>query len=187
MADWRSEYLASIREQEKNNPVNLEIVQLCKAQASPKSLKAGKLNLPSPTRLPALRPRSSPRSRKPSSQIQNRARKEEQNHNLLLLREIKQHTALFDNRNDKPLLRPDHRAAPAPTRRSPPVKRHPQRPSKASRRRSPDATNQTQRRREKGPHPDGGKCGSDDEATGSGTRAAGEAQAGRGKQKPALY
>ncbi|KXH52794.1 autophagy protein 16 [Colletotrichum nymphaeae SA-01] len=29
MADWRSEYLASIREQEKNNPVNLEIVQLC--------------------------------------------------------------------------------------------------------------------------------------------------------------
>ncbi|KAK2035109.1 autophagy protein 16 [Colletotrichum zoysiae] len=27
--DWRSEYLASIREQEKNNPVNLEIVQLC--------------------------------------------------------------------------------------------------------------------------------------------------------------
>ncbi|CCF42730.1 autophagy protein 16 [Colletotrichum higginsianum] len=29
MSDWRSEYLASIREQEKNNPVNLEIVQLC--------------------------------------------------------------------------------------------------------------------------------------------------------------
>ncbi|KAK7453047.1 autophagy protein 16 [Colletotrichum acutatum] len=29
MADWRSEYLTSIREQEKNNPVNLEIVQLC--------------------------------------------------------------------------------------------------------------------------------------------------------------
>ncbi|KAK1982807.1 autophagy protein 16 [Colletotrichum cereale] len=29
MPDWRSEYLASIREQEKNNPVNLEIVQLC--------------------------------------------------------------------------------------------------------------------------------------------------------------
>ncbi|OLN83734.1 Autophagy protein 16 [Colletotrichum chlorophyti] len=28
-ADWRSEYLASIREQEKNNPVNLELVQLC--------------------------------------------------------------------------------------------------------------------------------------------------------------
>ncbi|KAK1997973.1 autophagy protein 16 [Colletotrichum falcatum] len=27
--DWRSEYLASIREQEKNSPVNLEIVQLC--------------------------------------------------------------------------------------------------------------------------------------------------------------
>ncbi|KAF6802401.1 autophagy protein [Colletotrichum sojae] len=29
MSDWRSEYLASFREQEKNNPVNLEIVQLC--------------------------------------------------------------------------------------------------------------------------------------------------------------
>ncbi|KAF9877505.1 autophagy protein 16 [Colletotrichum karsti] len=29
MPDWRSEYLASIREQERNNPVNLEIVQLC--------------------------------------------------------------------------------------------------------------------------------------------------------------
>ncbi|KAL0931212.1 Autophagy protein 16 [Colletotrichum truncatum] len=27
-SDWRSEYLASFREQEKNNPVNLEIVQL---------------------------------------------------------------------------------------------------------------------------------------------------------------
>lgn len=36
MADWRSEYLASIREQEKNNPVNLEIVQLCKAPKTPK-------------------------------------------------------------------------------------------------------------------------------------------------------
>ncbi|KAE9569766.1 Autophagy-related protein 16 [Colletotrichum fructicola] len=29
MPDWRTEYLASFREQEKNNPVNLEIVQLC--------------------------------------------------------------------------------------------------------------------------------------------------------------
>ncbi|WYZ39920.1 hypothetical protein EsH8_IV_000261 [Colletotrichum jinshuiense] len=29
MPDWRSEYLASIREQEKNSPVNLEIIQLC--------------------------------------------------------------------------------------------------------------------------------------------------------------
>ncbi|TEA13514.1 Autophagy-related protein 16 [Colletotrichum sidae] len=28
-ADWRSEYLATFREQEKHNPVNLEIVQLC--------------------------------------------------------------------------------------------------------------------------------------------------------------
>ncbi|KAF6822915.1 autophagy protein [Colletotrichum plurivorum] len=33
MADWRSEYLASFREQEKNNPVNLEIVQLCNSSS----------------------------------------------------------------------------------------------------------------------------------------------------------
>lgn len=30
MPGWREEYLASIREQEKNNPVNLELVDLCK-------------------------------------------------------------------------------------------------------------------------------------------------------------
>ncbi|KAH6670240.1 autophagy protein [Plectosphaerella plurivora] len=29
MAGWRDEYLASIREQERNNPVNLELVDLC--------------------------------------------------------------------------------------------------------------------------------------------------------------
>lgn len=29
MPGWRDEYLASIREQEKNNPVNLELVDLC--------------------------------------------------------------------------------------------------------------------------------------------------------------
>ncbi|KAH0435104.1 autophagy protein 16 [Colletotrichum camelliae] len=34
MPDWRTEYLASFREQEKNNPVNLEIVQLCTSPPS---------------------------------------------------------------------------------------------------------------------------------------------------------
>ncbi|KAM0278189.1 hypothetical protein ACHAQH_005302 [Verticillium albo-atrum] len=29
MPGWRDEYLASLREQERNNPVNLEIVELC--------------------------------------------------------------------------------------------------------------------------------------------------------------
>ncbi|KAF6832690.1 autophagy protein 16 [Colletotrichum musicola] len=37
MSDWRSEYLASFREQEKNNPVNLEIVQLCNSSLHPYS------------------------------------------------------------------------------------------------------------------------------------------------------
>ncbi|KAK2756919.1 autophagy protein 16 [Colletotrichum kahawae] len=34
MPDLRTEYLASFREQEKNNPVNLEIVQLCTSPPS---------------------------------------------------------------------------------------------------------------------------------------------------------
>lgn len=29
MPGWRDEYLASLREQERNNPVNLELVDLC--------------------------------------------------------------------------------------------------------------------------------------------------------------
>ncbi|KAL9944967.1 hypothetical protein D7B24_001419 [Verticillium nonalfalfae] len=54
MPGWRDEYLASLREQERNNPVNLELVELC-SQLTDRvaALEAEKEALAATTKLPA--------------------------------------------------------------------------------------------------------------------------------------
>ena len=63
---WRDEYLSSLREAEKNNPVNRDLVLACRLPrpASPRlKLSRGLTPAPLPSRLPAQRPHRRPRGR----------------------------------------------------------------------------------------------------------------------------